>query len=100
MPKEIMEIIEGAIKSIWKKKCFICNKKGCWSSKHIREKRKDLKNKFKKHFSQTFDKQASQYIAEYKGVDYEIDNNIESIDKAAEALMIDVKFLLSGKYFI
>ncbi len=42
--------------------------------------------------SQRFVKRASQYIAEYKKVDDEIDDDIEDIDEAAEALMIDVGF--------
>ena len=49
---------------IGKKKCFACNKKGCWSSKHTMEERQESKKKFKKWSSQGFDKQVSQYIAE------------------------------------
>ena len=77
---------------IGRKKCFVCNKKGCWSSKYTWDEREEPKKKFKKRFSQRFDNRASQYIAEYERVDYEIDDDIEDIDKAAEALMIDVGF--------
>ena len=66
--------------------------KGCWSTKHTREEREESKKKFKERFSWGFDKRASQYIAEYEGLDYEIDDDMESIDEAAEALMIDVGF--------
>lgn len=34
-----------------KKRCFVCNKKACWSSKHTREEYEDLKNKLKEWFS-------------------------------------------------
>ncbi len=74
------------------KKYFVYNKEGCWSSNNIREERKESKKKFKERFSQRFDKRGSQYIAEYEGVDYEIDDNIEDIDKAEEALIINVGF--------
>ena len=77
---------------IGKKKCFVCNKKGCWSNNHTKKKCEESKKKFKERFSQRFDKRASQYIAEYKRVDYEIDDEIEDIDEAAEALMIDFRF--------
>ena len=73
-----------------KKRCFVCNKEGCWSSKHTREEREDSKNKFKERFSRGFDRRANQYIAEHEGVDYERDDDSESIDDAAEALMIDI----------
>ena len=76
-----------------KKRCFVCNKKVCWSSKHTRKKRETLKNKFKEQFFQGFDKQISQYIAEHEEVDHESDDNTDSIDDAAEAFMIDFKFL-------
>lgn len=79
---------------VWKakRKSFVYNKKKCWSSKYARKKREDLKNKFKERFFWEFDKQTSQYIAEYKKVDYERDNNTKSIDDTAEALMIDIRF--------
>ena len=79
---------------VWvaKKRCFVSNKKGCWSSRHTRKKREDLKNKFKKWFSQEFDKRASQYIAEYEEIDHEMDDDTKSIDDIAEALMIDMRF--------
>lgn len=85
-----------------KKKCFIYNKKGCWSSKHIRKECKDSKNKFKEWFSRGFDKQASQYIIEYERVDHEMDDDIKSIDDVVETLMIALDFdhfsALSKKY--
>lgn len=79
---------------IKKKKCFVCNKKSHWLSRHTRKKCEDSKNKFKELFSQGFDKWASQYIIEYKKIDYKIDNDIEKIDKTVETkvLMIDIKF--------
>src|SRR6266516_285391 len=74
-----------------KKRCFVCNKEGCWSSKHSREERDESRKKFKERFSRRFDRQASQYIAEYEGTDHDDDLDSESVDEAMEALMIDVE---------
>ncbi len=41
---------------IWKKKCFVCNKEGCWSSKHTKEEHEESKKKFKERFFQGFNK--------------------------------------------
>lgn len=74
--------------------CFICNKKGCQLNKHIREKHKELKKKFKERFSQGFDIQTSQYIAKCEEIYYKIDDDIEDLDKTAKTLIINIRFLL------
>lgn len=43
-----------------------------------------------------FDKRASQYIAEHERVDHKMGNNTKSINDVADALMIDIEFLLSS----
>ena len=94
-PGGIVETIEEIIRLGEERKSAsfaVCNQEGCWSTKHTREGREESKKKFKERFSRGFDKRASQYIAEYEGVDHEIDDDMESIDEATEALMIDVGF--------
>lgn len=45
-------------------------------------------------FSQRFDKQGNGYIVEYERVNYKKDDDIESIDDVAKALIMGVGFLL------
>src|SRR6266480_1542147 len=56
-----------------KKRCFVCNKEGCWSTKHTKEEREEskrrFKERFKERFTQNFDRIARQYITEYEGND-------------------------------
>ena len=76
-----------------KKKCFICNEPGCWSTKHSKEKRDKSKKKFKERFSQQFaqqfDRHTNQYITDYEG-----SHNSEAKDdlnNAIEALIINIE---------
>ncbi len=47
----------------------MCNKEGCWSTKHTKEEREESKRRFKERFNRNFDRNARQYITEYKGND-------------------------------
>ena len=76
-----------------RKYCFVCNKEGCWLSKHSKEERDELRRKFKERFSQHFDKRTRQYIADYEETDYDNEFNLELIDGAMEALTIDIESL-------
>ena len=59
-----------------KKRCFVCDKEGCWSTNHTREERDAararLKERFIKHdrFDDRFDQRIAQYMTEYIA-DYE-----------------------------
>src|SRR6266513_6490169 len=35
-----------------KKRCFVCNREGCWSTKHTREEREESKRRFKERFKE------------------------------------------------
>src|SRR6266568_2295411 len=74
-----------------KKRCFVCHKEGCWSSKHSREERDELKKKFKDRLNHRFNKYAKQYITEYEGTDHDNELDLEFIDDAIKALIIDIK---------
>lgn len=74
-----------------KKRCFVCHKEACWSSRHTRDERdeskKGFKERFMERFNWRFDKRAAQYIADYEeGVESGSDSNL---DDEIEALMID-----------
>lgn len=83
MLRMIIETIKEIIRSGLKKMYFVDNKDRCWLRRHIKKKRKDSKNKFKKWVFWGFDKWVSQYIMEYEGVDYEIYDDIKKIDETA-----------------
>ena len=50
-----------------KKKCFICDKISCWSTKHIDKKRQNSRNKFVKRFIDFINKRYDSYIQKYEG---------------------------------
>jgi hypothetical protein len=78
------------------KKCFVCQKEGCWSTKHSRDEREDAKRKFKNRFSGQMNKRIDQYIAEYEGLEDEDDQDTDGeLTKEMEALMIDFPSFLS-----
>ena len=68
-----------------KKKCFICNKEGCWSTKHTAEERERSKKKFQQRFSRRVD----QYIAEYEGK--EESDQEEELEEEMEALILSAR---------
>ena len=74
-----------------KKKCFVCDKEGCWSSKHTKDEREESRKRYKErigpYFSRRFDKHPAHYIADYEGEESDSDNDV---DDEMEALMIDV----------
>jgi hypothetical protein len=70
-----------------KKRCFVCDKEGCWSSNHSKEEREESRKKFRAKFSQRFDRYTRQYIANYEVVDDDTDD-LDSIDEAIKAPMI------------
>ena len=82
-----------------KKRCFICDKKGCWSTNHTREERDAartrLKKRFIKHdrFDDRFDQRVVQYMTEYIA-DYEgYDPDADLIDEMGVYTM---NFILSA----
>jgi hypothetical protein len=70
-----------------KKRCFVCDKEGCWSSNHSKEEREESRKKFRAKFNQRFDKYTRQYIADYEGTEDSTDD-LDSIDEAIEALIV------------
>jgi len=55
------------------KKCFVCYKEGCWSTKHTQEERDKSRKRFENRLN--------QYITEYEGE--------EDVDSEIEALIVD-----------
>ena len=69
----------------------MCLKKGFWSSKHTKEERDKSRNRFKERFGQQFDKKAAQYIANFEGMEFSPDNNLDDENLyEMEVLIIDV----------
>jgi hypothetical protein len=72
------------------KRCFVCNKEGCWSTKHTQEEREESRKRFKDKFTQRFDRHARQYITEYEGIASDSDaDNHDSLDEAIDNLIIE-----------
>lgn len=68
------------------KKCFVCSKKGCWSTNHLQQERNNFKKQFTDQHSdykshKRYDCRLQQYISEYKGVDSNKDNTAQFFKK-------------------
>ena len=59
------------------RRCYICRKEGCWSTKHTQEER----DKYRKRL----DNRITQFLLDYE----EEDGDEESLDESMEALIID-----------
>ncbi|RKF72000.1 hypothetical protein GcM3_099012, partial [Golovinomyces cichoracearum] len=86
-----------------KKKCFVCNKEGCWSNKHSDEERSKAINKFKRRFQQSvnknIDKRVHQYISEFENCEQDnsnweythCDSNEKDLQNDLEAIVNDAQ---------
>ena len=63
-------------------------------SKYLREEYNKLKKKFKDRFNCCFNKYIKQYITKYKGIDYNNELNLKSINNVVKTLIINIKLLL------
>ena len=51
-----------------KKKCFVCDKKNCWSTNHTNKKKDEAMIRFKNKLSRDIDKRPSHYITEIERI--------------------------------
>ena len=79
-----------------KKTCFVCKKKGCWSTNHSQKERdaqRDrIKNSFRKKYNNNKIKRHTRaYIADYESMDFALKTEPDesNIEKEIEILMID-----------
>jgi hypothetical protein len=73
---------DQASSSSWKKKCFVCQKKGCWSIRHTPEKRRKSKSQFliQGQMRGKNPESYQTYLLDYEGVeDSEGDNSDDSL---------------------
>ena len=75
-----------------RKRCFVCQKEGCWSTKHTPEERQRSRARFK----QRFDKRIDQYIEEYESHEdgpvegeepEQGDDDVDDLNEAIEVLL-------------
>jgi hypothetical protein len=80
-----------------RKKCFVCQKEGCWSTKHSKDEREIVKQKFKNRFSNQVNKRIDQYISEYEGTNpsssYSEDDSDTDLTDEMEALIVNLPAL-------
>jgi hypothetical protein len=55
-----------------KKRCFVCKKEGCWSTKHTKEEREESKKRFDQRFQ--------QYITEHEGEEEKEDTSDNDLE--------------------
>ena len=85
--------------SQFRKKCFVCDKKKCWSTKHIEKKRNEAKKRFNNHISKyknhsKYDRKLHQYITEYENIENTIESNENDneFDQLFSDLALEAKF--------
>ena len=74
------------------KKCYVCGKTGCWSTRHPREEREDSRRRFRT-FVQTHDGVDDDYdafLADFEGVD--------TLDNSATDEELNIFFNLDDQY--
>jgi hypothetical protein len=60
------------------KRCFVCKKEGCWSTKHPEAEREECFAKYRKEFGARFDRSAKQYILAVEGTEHEGQNDVDA----------------------
>ena len=60
----------------WNKKCFVCNREGCWSTRHTAEERQQAKRQYLAHaeFTGGAPKSFATYLTDFEGREPEEDN--------------------------
>ena len=72
------------------KKCFVCQKDNCWSTRHTQEERDKARAAFQDKFRSNFDRKYSQYLVEMEGEDPEYDpDDTPDLMEKFEALIVD-----------
>ena len=75
------------------KRCFVCRKENCWSTRHSKEERDESMRKFKNNLNRRFDRNPRQYITDFEGTDpetteAETDKDFD-IEEQIETLILD-----------
>lgn len=76
------------------KSCFVCQKGGCWSSRHTQEEREEAKRRYKDQMAKRFDNRSDQYIADIEGHESEHDDDTDKdndLEESMEALILDTE---------
>lgn len=76
------------------KKCFVCQKEGCWSTKHTKDEQQASIKRYKERIGQQFEKSAAHYISNFEGVesgdnDNDEDENEDDLVNQMEALIVN-----------
>ena len=76
------------------KRCFVCQKENCWSTRHSKEERDEATKQFRNRLHRRFDRNPRQYIAEMEGTDpearaYDDDTDQDDLQELTEALILN-----------
>lgn len=83
-----------------KKKCFVCQREGCWSTKHTPQERHRAKNQYFNSCDMINNKiptpdEFSQYLTEFEGYPESDEDELEMDDEVAEK---STQFLMDNAY--
>jgi hypothetical protein len=65
-----------------KKRCFVCDQEGYWSTQHSKEEREEATRQYKERLRKRFEGDAKQFITEYEGRDSNGYNEEETLSSS------------------
>ncbi|KAI6249905.1 hypothetical protein HI914_02027 [Erysiphe necator] len=87
---------------MWKKKCLICGKEGCWSTKHPIDERRRARNQYLAHCQYTGDtsKDFATYLVGYEGHDMDTNEDDYLSDLEDENYSADIENYLMNQAYL
>ncbi|EFQ93714.1 hypothetical protein PTT_08811, partial [Pyrenophora teres f. teres 0-1] len=68
------------------KKCYVCNKPGCWSTRHSREERKEAQQRYRTHVqTHNVNIDYEAFLAQFEGIDIDNDDDDGDTDEELNA---------------
>lgn len=95
--------VRGGNRTQWKKKCFVCNREGCWSTKHTDEERRQARSQYitRCEFAGSDPGSFAAYLADYEGNDLDQDpeySNENSDDEDKVNNNFTVQYLMDQSF--
>ncbi len=76
------------------KKCFVYQKEGCWSTKHIKDEQQASVKQYKECIGQQFEKGTARYISNFERVESGDNDNDEDEDENEDDLVDQMEALI------
>ncbi|KAF7578000.1 hypothetical protein PtrM4_022400 [Pyrenophora tritici-repentis] len=75
------------------RKCYVCSKPGCWSTRHSREERKEAQQRFRTYVqTRNVDIDYEAFLAQFEGIDLNDDDDNGGTDEELDAFFNNDQF--------